>query len=56
MHMGTNALFTFRILKISKSHIFMSPKIMVLKYIGRYLQEKCMQKSPNKKYVVLFEM
>jgi hypothetical protein len=26
----------------------MSPKIMVLKYIGRYLKEKCMQKVPLK--------
>jgi hypothetical protein len=49
MHMGTSAPFTFKILKISKSHISMSPKIMALKYIGRYLQEECMQKSPIKK-------
>jgi hypothetical protein len=34
--MGTGAPFTFRILKISKSHAFMSPKIIALKYIGRY--------------------
>jgi hypothetical protein len=54
--MGTNALFTFSILKISKSHIFMFSKIMVLKYIGRYLQEVCMQKSLNKKYVVFLEI
>jgi hypothetical protein len=46
--MGTSAPFNFRILKILKSHSSMSPKIMVLKYIGRYLQEKCMQKSPIK--------
>jgi hypothetical protein len=38
VHMGTGAFFTFKILlKISKSHIFMSLKIMALKYIGRYL-------------------
>jgi hypothetical protein len=42
--MGTSAPFTFRILNISKSHISMSSKIMALKYIGRYLQEKCIQK------------
>jgi hypothetical protein len=30
----------------------MSPEIMALKYIGRYLQEKYMQKSPVKKYIV----
>jgi hypothetical protein len=54
--MGTNALFTFRILKILKSHIFMSLKIITLKYIGRYLQEECMQKSPIKKYVVFWEI
>jgi hypothetical protein len=45
VHMGTSGPFTFRILKISKSHTFMSPKVMVLKYISRYLQEECMQKS-----------
>jgi hypothetical protein len=56
VHMGTNAPFTFRILKILKSHIFMSLKIMALKYIGRYLQEECMQKSPIKKYVVFWEI
>jgi hypothetical protein len=42
MHMGTSVLFSFRILKISKSHTSMSLKIMMLKYIGRYLQEECM--------------
>jgi hypothetical protein len=46
--MGTSALLTFRILKILKSHNSMSPKIMMLKYIGRYLYEKCMQKSSIK--------
>jgi hypothetical protein len=54
--MGTSALFTFKILKNLKSHIFMSPKIMALKYIGRYLHEECMQKSPVKKYVIFCEI
>jgi hypothetical protein len=52
VHMGTSAPFNFKILKNLKSHSSMSPKIMTLKYIGRYLQEKCMQKSPIKKYIV----
>jgi hypothetical protein len=46
--MGTSTLLTFRILKILKSHTSMSLKIMTLKYIGRYLQDECMQKSPVK--------
>jgi hypothetical protein len=54
VHMGTSAPFTFRILKISKYHISMSPKIMALKYMGRYLQEECMQKNPIKKYFVFW--
>jgi hypothetical protein len=48
VHMGTNTPFTFRILQILKFHTFMSLKIMALKYIGRYLQEECMQKNPVK--------
>jgi hypothetical protein len=52
VHMGTSARFTFRILKILKSHAFMSLKIIALKYIGRYLHDECMQKNPVKKYVV----
>jgi hypothetical protein len=56
VYMGTSALFTFRILKNLKSHTFMSPKIMALKYIGIYLQEECMQKSLIKKYVVSWEI
>jgi hypothetical protein len=54
--MSTSAPFNFRILKILKSHSSMSPKIMALKYIGRYLQEKCMQKSPVKKYIVFWKI
>jgi hypothetical protein len=54
--MGSSAPLSFRILKISKSHTSMSLKIMMLKYIGRYLQEECMQKSPGKKYVVFWEL
>jgi hypothetical protein len=54
--MGTSASISFRILKISKSHTSMSLKIMMLKYIGRYLQEKCRQKSPVKKYIVFWEL
>jgi hypothetical protein len=54
--MDTSAPLSFRILKISKSHTFMSLKIMMLKYIGRYLQEECIQKSPVKKYVVFWEL
>jgi hypothetical protein len=48
MHTGTSAPSTFRILKISKSHTSMFLKIMALTYIGRYLQEECMQKNPTK--------
>jgi hypothetical protein len=48
VYMGTGAPFTFKILKISKSHTFVSLKIMALKYIGRYLHEKYMQKSSVK--------
>jgi hypothetical protein len=53
MYMGTSAPFTFRILKISKSHTSMSPKIMMLKYISRYLQEECIQKIPLKIHCIL---
>jgi hypothetical protein len=58
VHMGTSALFIFRILKILKYHIAMSPKIMALKYIDTYLQEECIQKKgPSiKKYVVFWEI
>jgi hypothetical protein len=45
VHIGIGASFTFRILKILKSHIFMSPKIIALKYIGKYLEKECMQRS-----------
>jgi hypothetical protein len=45
--MGTNAPSTFRILKISKSHTSVFKKFG-LKYIDRYIQKKCMQKSPVK--------
>jgi hypothetical protein len=40
VHMGTSVPFTFRILKVLKLYIYVSPKIMALKYIGRYLQKK----------------
>jgi hypothetical protein len=48
VHMDTSAPFIFRILKILKFHISMSPKITVVKYINRYLQEECMQNNPIK--------
>jgi hypothetical protein len=56
VHMGTSTLFIFRILKISKFYISMYSKIMALKYIGRFLQEECMQKSPVKKYIVFWRI
>jgi hypothetical protein len=52
--MDTSAPFTFKNLKISKSHTSMSPKIMMLKYIGRYLQEECMQKNVPLKNTLYF--
>jgi hypothetical protein len=52
VHMDTSA----PLWKISKSHTSISLKIMMLKYIGRYLQEECMQKSPVKKYIVFWEL
>jgi hypothetical protein len=45
--------YNFENFKIS--HIYVS-KIMALKYIGRYLQEECIQKNPFKKYIVFWEI
>jgi hypothetical protein len=54
--MGISAPITFRNLKILKSYISMSLKIIAFKYIGRYLQEGCMQKSAIKKHVVFWNI
>jgi hypothetical protein len=54
--MGTSALFTFRILKILKSHISISPKKYGIKYIDRYIREERTQKSSVKKYAVFWEI
>jgi hypothetical protein len=56
VHMDISVFFIFRILKILKSYIFISPKIIMLKYIGRYLQEEHAQKSSVKKYVVFWKL
>jgi hypothetical protein len=53
-HQTTSAPFTFEILEVSKSYIYVSPNIMALIYVGRYLQEKYMQKNPVKKYIVFW--
>jgi hypothetical protein len=51
--MGTSALFTFRILKILKSHAFMCPKIIALKYIvDIYMMSAC-KKVPLKIHYIL---
>jgi hypothetical protein len=48
VYIGTSALFTFRILKILKSHISISLKKYGIKYIDRYIFEERTQKVPLK--------
>jgi hypothetical protein len=45
--MDTNVLFTFRFLKILKSHVSKFQKNDI-KYIDRHIRVRCMQKSPVK--------
>jgi hypothetical protein len=52
VHMDTSALITFGFLKFFKISHFCVFKNYVVKYVDRFRQEECIQKSPVNKYFI----